>query len=137
MMASAERMGLGNVYDEQKDCPIVCRSQIRASTFSYGEKVNFCGDTCYFLECSTIRLSEVLWQFLLNSKYRFFSVHSTAEIYDVGLHPATRLVISSIHCVYCIPGARLVCRDFTRPSPLACSGWGLVRETSLEGVVCR
>ena len=43
IMASVERMGLGNVYDEQKIfCPIVSRPQIRVSTSSYGEKVNFC-----------------------------------------------------------------------------------------------
>ena len=27
---------------------------------------------------------------------------------------------------------QLVCRDFTRPSFLACSGWGLARETSSQ-----
>ena len=78
----------------------------------------------------------MLWRFLLNSKYRFFSVHSTAEIYGVGLHPATRLATSSIHCVYRIPGARLVCRDFIRPSPFACGGWGLARETTSQLPYC-
>ena len=39
MMASAERMGLGRTGIF---CPIVNRPQIRVSTSSYGEKVNFC-----------------------------------------------------------------------------------------------
>ena len=73
---------------------------MRVSTSSYGDKVNFCAIhvlDIYFLGQSTIWLSEVFWRFLLNSKYRFFSIHSTAEIYGVGLHPATCLATSSIH----------------------------------------
>ena len=79
----------------------------------------------------------MLWRFLLNSKFRFSAklLHSLAEIYGADLHPATYLVTAIIHCVYQIQGARLVCMDLTRPSPLACSGWGLAHKTMSSRVV--
>ena len=74
----------------------------------------------------------LLWPFLLNVAFSARLLHSTAEIYSVGLHPSTCLITAIIHCTYHIPGAHLVCMDLTKPSPLACSGLVLVHKTRCE-----
>ena len=71
----------------------------------------------------------LLWPFLLNVAFSARLLHSTVEIYSVGLHPATCLITAIIHCT---PGAHLVCMDLTKHSPLACSGWGLVCKSWCE-----
>ena len=132
-MASAEGMGFGNIYDKHIDAILSFLGRKGSASF-YREQVNksLCS-TCYFLANSwTFNCLIMLWRFLLNSKSRFSAklLHSLAEIYSMDLHPARRLVTAIIHCVYQIPGARLVCMDLTRPSPLACSGWDLACKTS-------
>ena len=114
------------------------RPQRRGSASSYREQVNLCAQYLLLPNPWTFDCLIMLSRFLLNSKFRFSVklLHSLAKIYGADLHPATHLVTAIIHCVYQIPGARLICMDLTRPPPLACSGWGLAHETKSSRVVC-